>query len=380
MKTFSSALRCRLVLVFLLCWTSVFSTATGRAATAETGDPEARDGTYEILVPFLRGDVDGDETVELDDALDVLAITAWSGTHPRCEDAADANDDGGVDLLDAVQMLQYVFVRATAMPAPASGCGEDPTYDGLGCSSGGACDYDAATPAIVHGEIELVDSPCVGGQLLVKYTRWACRRGVWHLVTYADYQCPDGRIVTVQEDDHATTDPCQDPNGIEAAYDAVVAVRAAPPCPNARLLVKYTRWECRDGVWTNVGYADYQCPDGSIVTVEDDVIVTLDRCIETNPVETSPVVASPVPGLPVEAIPADSIPADSIPADSIPADSIPVETSPVDSIPVANRLPTTGLGLENAAGEVPVPAAPQKNDEASPNSIPVNPQVRPESL
>lgn len=270
MKTFSSALRCRLVLAFLLCWTSVFSTATGRAATAETGDPEARDGTYEILVPFLRGDVDGDETVELDDALDVLAITAWSGTHPRCEDAADANDDGGVDLLDAVQMLQYVFVRATAMPAPASGCGEDPTYDGLGCSSGGACDYDAATPAIVHGEIELVDSPCVGGQLLVKYTRWACRRGVWHLVTYADYQCPDG----------------------------------------------------------------------SIVTVEDDVIVTLDRCIESSP----------------------------------------VETSPVDSIPVANRLPTTGLGLENAAGEVPVPAAPQKNDEASPNSIPVTPQVRPESL
>ena len=48
-------------------------------------------------------------------------------------DAADANDDGGVDVSDAVRILLYLFVNTGPLPAPHGACGSDPTADDLGC-------------------------------------------------------------------------------------------------------------------------------------------------------------------------------------------------------------------------------------------------------
>jgi len=51
---------------------------------------------------------------------------------PACLDAADANDDGLLDIADPVATLRALFEGDIALPAP-SGLGLDPTPDSLGC-------------------------------------------------------------------------------------------------------------------------------------------------------------------------------------------------------------------------------------------------------
>ena len=64
------------------------------------------------------------------------------GVQPPCPDAADTNDDGNVDISDAVTALAFLFTGGAAPPAPGpEACGPDPTADGLGpCDDpAGAC-------------------------------------------------------------------------------------------------------------------------------------------------------------------------------------------------------------------------------------------------
>jgi hypothetical protein len=49
-------------------------------------------------------------------------------------------------------------------------------------------------------------------------------------------------------------------------------------CREGRLLARYAHWECRTGRWANVQYGEYQCPDGSIQRIEEDVLHTSDPC------------------------------------------------------------------------------------------------------
>ena len=53
-----------------------------------------------------------------------------------CEDASDANDDGELDLTDALDLLEYLFLGGLAPAAPHPEPGEDPTADSLGCEYG----------------------------------------------------------------------------------------------------------------------------------------------------------------------------------------------------------------------------------------------------
>ena len=57
-----------------------------------------------------------------------------------CLDAADANDDGRVDIADAVKILAHLFAQAGPLPAPFGACGEDPTADGLDCGQFPSCE------------------------------------------------------------------------------------------------------------------------------------------------------------------------------------------------------------------------------------------------
>ena len=50
--------------------------------------------------------------------------------------------------------------------------------------------------------------PCKEGRLLGKYAHSECRGHRWHVVTYASYQCPDGMMQTVEEDDTKTRQRC----------------------------------------------------------------------------------------------------------------------------------------------------------------------------
>ena len=58
----------------------------------------------------------------------------------ECFDASDSNDDGALDIGDAVFTLSFLFSSGTAMPAPGSEtCGQDPTPDGLDCAAAVSC-------------------------------------------------------------------------------------------------------------------------------------------------------------------------------------------------------------------------------------------------
>jgi hypothetical protein len=54
-------------------------------------------------------------------------------------DAADANDDGAINIADAIAVLSNLFANAGPLPAPFNGCGTDPTIDELGCLGYAPC-------------------------------------------------------------------------------------------------------------------------------------------------------------------------------------------------------------------------------------------------
>ena len=57
-----------------------------------------------------------------------------------CQDAADADDDGRLNITDVVYSLSYQFLGTPPPPAPGPGaCGADPTADALP-----ECGYDAS--------------------------------------------------------------------------------------------------------------------------------------------------------------------------------------------------------------------------------------------
>ena len=81
---------------------------------------------------FVRGEANGDGAVDLSDALKVLFVL-FTGAPTDCEDALDADDQGDLNVVDAVYLLEYLFQGGPAPPAPFPAAGEDPTGDDLGC-------------------------------------------------------------------------------------------------------------------------------------------------------------------------------------------------------------------------------------------------------
>jgi hypothetical protein len=111
---------------------------------------------------FFRGDCNfsrmGSMAVDIADAAAVVSFLFLPGTwkfQPPCLDACDCNDDGRIDLADAVCILQYLFQFGRFPPAPGPGIemtqdpnpnmvrpsppGTDPTADKLDCAGGAEC-------------------------------------------------------------------------------------------------------------------------------------------------------------------------------------------------------------------------------------------------
>jgi hypothetical protein len=106
---------------------------------------------------FCRGDCNfsnmGSMCVDIADAASVVSFLFLPGTwkfEPPCLDACDCNDDGRIDLADAVCILQYLFQFGRTPPSPGPGWdpdnmtelpqGPDPTADKLDCEAGSTCD------------------------------------------------------------------------------------------------------------------------------------------------------------------------------------------------------------------------------------------------
>lgn len=91
---------------------------------------------------FVRGDCNWDEKVDLADAAGMIAAQ-FLGYDPSCKDACDINDDGAINLADAVFLMNYLFKFGPEPPAPFPDPGIDETVDDptglhpeLGCVGG----------------------------------------------------------------------------------------------------------------------------------------------------------------------------------------------------------------------------------------------------
>ena len=66
---------------------------------------------------FQRGDCNSDDTVDLADTATMLG-NQFNGHPILCPDACDSNDDGHLNMADAVHLLNWLFKFGDIPPAP----------------------------------------------------------------------------------------------------------------------------------------------------------------------------------------------------------------------------------------------------------------------
>lgn len=91
-----------------------------------------------VPVPFVRGEVNFDGSLDISDAIRTLQVL-FEGLATSCEAAHDANDDGAIDISDVITSVAAVFGAGPLPAAPYPACGTDPTSDGLSCVSHPGC-------------------------------------------------------------------------------------------------------------------------------------------------------------------------------------------------------------------------------------------------
>ena len=107
------------------------------AAFEELLELDAPELSFDVLEPhntsFLRGDSNDDGSVDVSDAVAVLGYLFQGGNAPYCADAADANDDGSVDIGDSIVILRSLFQGSARIRPPYPRAGYDRTPDELDC-------------------------------------------------------------------------------------------------------------------------------------------------------------------------------------------------------------------------------------------------------
>jgi hypothetical protein len=88
--------------------------------------------------PFSRGDADGNRKLNVTDGILIIQIRIGNiAARFNCDDILDSNDNGIVELSDAVLVLRYVFMDGAPLPPPfRAQCTTDPTDDALICAQG----------------------------------------------------------------------------------------------------------------------------------------------------------------------------------------------------------------------------------------------------
>ncbi len=88
---------------------------------------------------FVRGDGNGDGSLDVSDPVFVLLHLFAGGSPPACEKSADTDDNGLLNLADPVAFLQFLFQEGPPPASPFHTCGLDPTRDDLGCEAFPSC-------------------------------------------------------------------------------------------------------------------------------------------------------------------------------------------------------------------------------------------------
>jgi hypothetical protein len=82
---------------------------------------------------FVRGDVNGDERVDLSDAVSILGYLFLGQSVQVCPDVMDIDDAGDVNISDPIYLLNFLFLGGPALPPPFPSPGPDPSPDQLPC-------------------------------------------------------------------------------------------------------------------------------------------------------------------------------------------------------------------------------------------------------
>jgi len=99
----------------------------------------AANALFQVLIfpkggSFIRGDLDRDGELKINDAVIIAEYLFKAGAQPDCLDAADTNDDGELDISDPVYLLFFLFLGGQEPPDPYPTSGSDPTFlDNLEC-------------------------------------------------------------------------------------------------------------------------------------------------------------------------------------------------------------------------------------------------------
>ncbi|MBI4583519.1 MAG: hypothetical protein HY717_05815 [Planctomycetes bacterium] len=105
------------------------------AEMAENTGEAAPDITDPHDASFSRGDVNNDQAFDLSDPIGLLGFLYLGGPAPYCQDAADADDNGRLEMADSIAMLQSLFLGQGTLAAPYGERGFDSTPDELFCGN-----------------------------------------------------------------------------------------------------------------------------------------------------------------------------------------------------------------------------------------------------
>ncbi|MEC9477301.1 MAG: DNRLRE domain-containing protein [Planctomycetota bacterium] len=107
---------------------------------AAPGSDENADGILDLCQgsPFRRGDGNQDGSVDITDAIQVLVIL-FGNLPSDCPPALDFNGDGELDIADVIAELNFIFQGGPAPVAPYPECGIPVGSLGSGCESFAGC-------------------------------------------------------------------------------------------------------------------------------------------------------------------------------------------------------------------------------------------------
>lgn len=88
---------------------------------------------------FIRGDADGTPGVRLADAVLLISRVFGDLVIVNCEEAADANGDGFLDISDGLYLLFYEFSGGASPPSPFPECGIAPVEAHFSCTEHPSC-------------------------------------------------------------------------------------------------------------------------------------------------------------------------------------------------------------------------------------------------
>jgi hypothetical protein len=96
-----------------------------------------------VRSPFRRGDANDDGRIDIGDAIAILTCKFMNEACSECRDATDINDDGSIDTSDPIRLLGHLFLGSGPPDPPYPACGIDPEEDAFPTCRSASC---AAAP------------------------------------------------------------------------------------------------------------------------------------------------------------------------------------------------------------------------------------------